>query len=85
MKRYRLVQGKMREHPHGEYVMADYFPMFADDVVAHPGARGWFPGIDESGTVGETGLNCGNGEWGAGIEECYSTRAAAEAAEGIKA
>ncbi len=57
-------------------------PRFADDVIAYPSTPGWFPSEKESGIVGETGWNCGNDEWGADIEDCYSTFEAAEAAKG---
>ena len=62
----------------------DLLPRFADDVLAEPGASGWFPGINEPGIVGETGFTCGNDDWGAGTDECYSTPKAAAKAKGAK-
>ena len=54
---------------------------FADGVLSKPGMKGWAPHEDEPGTVNETGFTCGNGDWGCGTEECYSTKEkAAEAA-----
>jgi len=59
-------------------------PTFADDRIAYPGMKGWYPGESEPGIVGETGLTCGNEEWGADVQECYSTFKAAEAAKANK-
>jgi len=53
---------------------------FANNEIAMPGMEGWFPGEDTPGIVGETGLSCGDGEWGAETCDCYPTREAAEAA-----
>ena len=55
-------------------------PRFADGVIAYPGNAAWFPGEREPGTVGSTGRVCGNLDWGADTEECYSMREAAEKA-----
>ena len=57
-------------------------PHFADDVIAYPGMESWRPDEDTPGIVNSGGWTCGNEEWGAETCECFSTREAAEAAEG---
>ncbi len=47
-------------------------PLFADDVIAYPGMLGWFPGASVPGIVNETGLTCGNDEWGGAKTEGQS-------------